>query len=526
MSLGLLAGIIAGGVGLTSFTVILVVLGLRRKHKRLLSQINSAGARRLSGFRASPSAIMSITDEDVARMPGTRASVRHSLHTPYSQSSLYTPMASRETLPRRAYIPKTRADDRDDHEPVAPQQSWPLPRRMTRADGTPLVRLPLSTLTPVTERSKSALASPLPKDTGNPAGTQKHERASSDMLDLNSENDDAHKASSTNLTPKPLFHGQQRSCSQGMIAGLADRNKTEPRASRRTSQFPRSKSMYNQEPGIAPPQPLPPLPLEITSKTIARARSPGQNTRRASGGSLFSEQTSILDDNWSKAFSQAGTNFTSITLPSPQIPASTPKSLGQDQGTHVVWDSSFEEGRASPMGAAKQTFFSPQLSTQRSFRASIEESLPRSKSSGLSLSMSLHGPSRAESRTSLAIDPSSPHAKSRVSSPRSTEKRRPKRGTPPSSPLRRATDFTIHDDTNSKRASTSTLHEVFGNEGSPMPSLWDKRPRSIATSCPQDWDAESLSAAKPSASRYEAGGHERHNRIRTSNTPILASSPA
>ncbi|CAF9937803.1 hypothetical protein IMSHALPRED_000552 [Imshaugia aleurites] len=528
MSLGLLVGIIAGAVGLTSLTVIIIVLILRHKHNRLLSQINLEGDRRLSGFHSSPNAIMSITDEDVARMPGTRTSVRRSLHTPYSRNNLYTPMASRESLPRRAYIPKARANDRDDHETVAQQQSWPLPRRMTRADGTPLVKMPSSTLTPATERSKKTLPSPPPKDTRNWAGTpRKSVIISNGNPDVNEKNGDLMQASSaTDLTPKPLFHGQQRSISHGMIAGIADGSKTEPRVPRRISLVPRSKSMYGQEPGLAPPQPLPPLPLETTSKRMSRVKSPEQSTSRASGASLFSEQTSILDHGWSKAFPQAGTDLTS-TFASAPIPASTSKGLGQPEGNHVVWDAPHEEGRASPMGGlAKQMAFRPQLNSQRSFRASIQESLPRSKSSGLSLSMSLHGPSRAESRASLARDPSSPYTKSRVTIPRSAEKRKLGRGVSPSSPLCRATEFAIHDDTQSKRASTSVLHEVSGNEGSPQSNSWDKRPRSIATSIPLEWDIESLPAAKPSAPKERARGHEQRNCIHISNMLVNAPSPA
>lgn len=526
ISLYLLVGIIAGAVGLTSLTVILIVLGLRHKHRRLLSQINSPSERRLSGFPTSPNAIMSITDEDVARMPGTRASVHRSQHTPHNRNILYTPMASRESLPPRAYIPKARSNDRDDHEPAAPQQSWPLPRRMTRADGTPLVKMPSSTLTPFTERSKKVLPSP-PKDARNTDGTpRKDEMSSIGNLNLNGKDSDATKTLfATDLTPKPLFHGQQRSSSYGMIAEIADGSKTEPRASRRTSQFPRSKSMYSQEPGLAPPQPLPPLPFEITSKRLPRVKSPEQSTRRASGGSLFSEQTSILDDNWPKVLAQAGTDFTSITLASPPSPASTRKGLGQYEINHVVWDSSHEEGRASPIGAAKQMAFRPQLNTQRSFRASIQESLPRSKSSGLSLSMSLHGPSRAESRASLAKEPSSTHSKSRVAIPRSAESRRPGRGISPSSPLCRATDFTIHDDTKSKRASTSILHAVSGNEGSPISDPWEKRPCSIATSNPVEWDIESLPVAKAAAPKDRTSGNQRQKCIRISKIPLVVPSP-
>ena len=504
MSLGLIAGVIAGAVGLTSLTVALLILNLRHKHKRLLSQINAAGERRLSDLPNSANAIMSITDEDVARMPGTRASVHRSSHTSYNRNSLYTPMASRESLPRRAYTPRARANDHDDHKPVTPQQSWPLPRRMTRADGTPLLKM-----TPATERSKRGLPAPS-KDMGNAAGTlRKDEMISDGSLDVQRKDGEVSKAQpATNLTPKPLFHGQQRSTSHCIIAELADGSKTEPRASRRTSQFPRSKSMYSQEPGQAPPQPLPPLPFEIASKRLSRVKSPEQSTRRASGGSLFSEQTSILDDTWSKAFPQAGTNAPTIAHASPPSPVLAPKGVGQHEGNHLVWDSSHEEGRASPLEAVKQMAFRPQLNTQRSFRASLQESLPRSKSSGLSLSMSLHGPSRAESRASQARDPSSTHSRSRVAIPRSAEKRRPRRGISPSSPLCRAIEFTIHDDTKSKRASTSILHAVSGNEGSPISSPWDKRPRSIAISTPTACDIESLPIARSSDPPGRASGHE------------------
>lgn len=527
MSLGLLVGIIAGAVCLTTLVVAVIILGLRHKHRRLLSQINLAGERRLSGFATGPNAIMSITDEDVARMPGTRASGHRSLHTPYNRNSLYTPMASRESLPRRAYIPKARLNDQDDHESVIPQQSWPLPRRMTRADGTPLVKMPSSTLTPITERSKNAPRSPPTKDTRNADVTLRKDLTTSDRnLEVNEKDGEVAKVSlGADLTPKPLFHGQQRSSSHGMIAELANGNKTEPRAPRRTSQFPRSKSMYSQEPGLAPLQPLPPLPSKITSKRLPRAKSPQQSTRRASGGSLFSEQTSILDDNWSKAFSQAGTDFTSITLASPPLPASAPEGIGQYEGNHVVWGLSHEDGKASPIGASKQMSFRPQLYTQRSFRASIQESLPRSKSSGLSLSMSLHGPSRAESRASLGKDPSSTHSKSRVAIPRSAEKRKPRRGISPSSPLCRANDFTIHDETKIKRASTSILNAVSSNEGSPASSSWNKRPRSVATSNPLEWDVESLSATKPSAPEDRTSGHQRQNCIRIPNIPFVVPSP-
>lgn len=527
MSLGLLVGIIAGAVCLITLVVASVILGLRHKHQRLLSQINSAGERRLSGFSTRANAIMSITDEDVARMPGTRASVHQPLHAPYNRNTLYTPMASRESLPQRAYIPRARANDRDDHEPVAPQQSWPLPRRMTRADGTPLVKMPSSTLTPVTERSKIPLPSPPPKDTRNADGTLRKDLATSTRsLEVNRKGSDVTQILlGADLTPKPLFHGQQRSSSHGMIAEMADGSKTEPRVSRRRSQFPRSKSMYSQEPGLAPPQPLPPLPCEITSKGLPRVKSPEYSIRRASGGSLLSEQTSILDDNWSKAFPQAGTDFISITLASPPPPASMPKELGQYEGNHIMWDSTHEEERASPIGATKQMSFRPQLNAQRSFRASIQESLPRSKSSGLSLSMSLHGPSRVESRASLGKAPSSTHSRSRVAIPRSAEKRKPRRGISPSSPLRRAIDFTIHDDTKSKRASTSILHPVSSNEGTPASSPWNKRPRSVATSNPLGWDIESLPAAKPSAPKDRTSGNQRQNCIRISNIPVSVPSP-
>ncbi|KAM0802908.1 hypothetical protein BDR22DRAFT_971116 [Usnea florida] len=523
MSFALIVGIIAGAVCLTSLSVVFIVLGLRHRHKRILAQINSGADQGLNGFHNRSSPIMSITDEDVARMPGTRASVHRSLNAPYHRNSLYTPMASRESLPPRAYVPKVRANDRADHQPISPQQSWPLPRRMTRADGTPLVRMPSATLTPATQKSKKTF----PKEPRNAASIPSSDAVTSnESLGVDGKDSDTKIAPAvTDLEPKPLFHNQQRSSSHGMMIGLADGSKSEPRASRRMSQFSRSKSMYSQDPGLAPPQPLPPLPFEIASMRLPRVKSTEQITRRGSGGSLFSEQTSILDDNWSKGFPQTGTDVTTNTLASAQASALTSKECGEYGVDHVVWDTPRAEGTPSPFGAAKQMSFRPQLNTQRSFRASVQESLPRSKSSGLSLSMSLHGPSRAESRASLAKDPSSTNTKSKVAIPRSPESRRLRRGISPSSPLCRGTDFTIHDDTNSKRASTSVLHPVSGNEGSSISQLRDERPHSIATSNPLEWDTESLPATKPSTPKDRRSGHQRQSCIRTSSILLVVPSP-
>lgn len=538
LTIGVLVGIIFGGVFLLCAIVItLVVLYLRSNHRRLLARTDASGERRLTRF---PRSHMSITDEDVARMPGNNAAVRRSLDPRYNRASLYTPMALRDSLRPPQDLesyPRATLSDRASNESLSTHQGWPLPRRLTRADGTPSAKIAPPSLSPVTRKKANySRRSPDSKATREPIKTPQEANPSTKEVGepFRYRRDDANTSPYTNLKPRPLFHGQQRSISHGILSHLAEGNKAvaelyvlESKDPKALPLLPRSRSLYDQEPGLAPKQPIPPLPFDVTPKHFPRIKSPAdKSAKRESGGSLlsqiFSENTSVFDDQISRAFSQAETDFTSLSLVSPPVATSTPTRLGIHEGSRAMWDSSDIEGRSSPVAGGKPIAFRPRLNTQKSFRASIQNSLPRSTSSGLSLNMSLHGPSRVQS----SEFPSRDQSKSSLKTSRSTEKRSPRRDMSPVSAVSRGHEFVvIHEDRRNKRTSASVLQRISGNEGRSVSSNWDRRPASFATENSFQLDhLEAIQGLKPLSPKDKANRHQRQTSMRLSN--ILAFPPS
>ena len=486
---------------------------------------------------------MSITDEDVARMPGTRRALRHSLQTtsPYGSSSPYAPISSQETLRRPVMTPslKTKVDNQPDHGPITPQHSWPLPRRLKRSDATPLIRMQKSSWTSNTERVKNdTKASTGIADMKANIKTQckDHTGLMAGGIKTNDQSPGRDPSPSADLKPKPFFSGQQRSISHGMISKFSDKSRqtaelyivdSEETRQKDRATHPRSLSVCSQQSGLAPTQPIPPLPFEIASKRFHSVKSPTDSSgKRGSGISLFSDNTSVLGDDWSKALSQADTDLTSLGLASPLVADSTTKCLGMyEKAGSAERDSSNFQERASPLEAAKALNFRPPLHSQRSFRASIQESLTRSNSSGLSMSLLEQGLSCNDSSPSLK-DAAGTQTKLKLLMPKSGEKRQTRLRISQSSPLSHGSVFNIHEDVQSKRASTSILQTISGNEGSPEPNPMNKRPSSIATEDPFQWDAITfLQLESPSAIKGPEKKHKRQNCVRISNIPVKLHSP-
>ncbi len=381
--------------------VALVVLVSRINHRRLLARPHSTGQRRLSRCA---SAHLSITDEDVARMPGNRVALRRSLQAS-SRRSPYTPMSSRETLEARSTPRSPWQSGKSfqyDNELV---QAWPLPRRLQRSHVKPTVKLRSSPAYSTKERNQDSSERPsvktdtfgtvrLPRQAGTYSPTEISITSASPT--------DSPKL---HLTPKPLFHGKQRSISHGVInysinhskrtsvRHIGDSSDPTPRPLDKTT-LQRSTSMY-EEPGPSPTQLLPPLPFQIEAKSSPqRVQSPTEfSTRRLSGGTYFSDNTSILDgDETPKAHSRAETELTSTDLLSPRTIGPTAISTDDMKADQEFMDS---PGRLDGLAPHKKLTFRPPLNQQTSFRASVHDSLPRSKSSGLSVDMSLHCSSNA-----------------------------------------------------------------------------------------------------------------------------------
>ena len=146
------------------------------------------------------------------------------------------------------------------------------------------------------------------------------------------------------LKPKPLFHDKLRSSSAGSEAKGSKVQVGEVTVSNREKalpipRVPRSSSMCNQQPGLAPEKSIPPLPFNLpASKRIQSIKSPAElSPGRTSGNSLLSGDTYILEDRAFMPSSQPQTDPTSISLASPSVSDSKLEGLGIFTGEDEDW---------------------------------------------------------------------------------------------------------------------------------------------------------------------------------------------
>ena len=504
------------------------------RQKKQLTRVLAASERRLSGY---PGGHFSLTDADVARMPGTTSVLRRPAHSSCGSSRGDTAVTSRENLPSRPILATmSRAVVRNQTSPqsTTSSPSWPLPRRLTRSNATPLVKLRAPSLTTITEKPAKKLG----KDRAvaievQPVGTDESDR-DEDKIQLpvlrSQESLKSDIFNTTVPTPKPLFHDKPRSSSASAIAPCSKAQVSEVTVLNREKSlpspgFPRSSSLCSQKPGLAPEKPVPPLPFNFpASKRIQNMKSPGElSSRRTSGNSLFSGDTYILDDRAFRPFSQAETDITSISLASPSTVDSKPEGLGIFVGDEVDWEASKFGETSSLCLPAKAVRPNAQAGSRKSVRASIVNSLPRSESSGLSMSLLDHGPSRNTSDASLSRRPVVLSNKSSLGVPENANQKGARlRGISPASPLRTISSCDNHEDIKSKRVSTSILQTVSGNNSSPLHDRVDKRPSSWSTSNPFQWGSTtSMQSRKPSAMKDRAKGHRPQSPISISNNQSL-----
>ena len=479
VTIGVTIGIAAGGVVLVCGVCILSIrLILRRKYKRRMAKIDTEIEGRLSRIASSH---MHISDEDVARIPGTNATAR--LQDYYSRSP-YTPMASRETpesRPDLKSLQSTESSTREGQQTVTPVQSWPLPRRLTRSDGTPLANTPVSSTSPKKKHKNQKRCSSRTTEKESKDSFETNARPTS--LEIIQNKLDNPTSPNAGLKPKPLFHNKPRSISHGMISRLGQNttNTNDPGIkSFSKSCHPRSVSVCSQEPGAAPTHVLPPLPFELVPKGKKSAKSPPDFSACES---LFSDNSSVLNDQQSTVLSQAETNPTSVGLASPQM--SSPISEAPMKGLGL-WD--IDQEKASPINNIKALKLRPQLNTQKSFRGSVRYSLPRSESSGLSMSL-LDQASHPGSNANSPRRGSQANPKPKVSSPSQVNgKPTHQQASRQPSPLKHDINPEREEDLRCKRASISVLCPISGNQGAPLTSPDGKHRSSIATDDPFRWD--------------------------------------
>ncbi|KAL8662049.1 MAG: hypothetical protein Q9202_005023 [Teloschistes flavicans] len=508
---------IGGALSLLLICIVPIWLCLRRKHKALLASHNTNATRRSRAH-------LSITDEDVFRMPGMRR-IRPS---PYSHPAGWAPISSGESIGKRGGLGPNAADI----DPATGVPPWPVrfPRQTKKAGPKPPVRKPSGALSPITERSTNNTATSPSLSTVAVSEVELREPTQGSTVRIVSEpsgHPEFNVSPPAYLKPKPLFHGQPRNLSHGALSSLSQ--EIGPRGSTlapsediqlqdlRVARMPRSTSLCSQQSGQAPNFPVPPLPMELPiKKRSQQMKSPSDmSLQRVSGMSLLSGDTSVLNETMSRVFSEAGTDFTSINLASPPLAHLAPVGLGITDGGNARWNFSRVDRSASPISLSKSR---PPLSQQHSLRGSIHNSLPRNQSSSLSISLldrTFPTPEAAHKPTTKALEIPDNEIGSKVS-------RRPKA---PRASLSGTNVFQIREDAKkAKRASTSVLNTISGNQTSPVKNPWIDRPTSIATDDPFRWDPKTSMqqpSSKPSAMKNGAKGHKRQSCVRISNIPIV-----
>ncbi|KAL8689487.1 MAG: hypothetical protein Q9224_004630, partial [Gallowayella concinna] len=499
ISVAAIWGMSAGVLVVILTALFVIFIHLRRKHKAPVD----APRRNPSQRRVH----LSITDEDVLRMPGMR---RHRPAAPYNHPPGWAPISSRESIAKKTFTPNPA-----DVDPITGLPPWPvrIPRRLKKtqsSSSSSVIPVPTATLSPITERSATnTTISPSISIATNPDLGVKGPVKTDASLNVDRPTLDS------SVLPSPLFSGQQRSFSHGTIVTptYGIKSNDPPRRpsadvelqNLQVARMPRSSSLCSQHPGKAPTIPVPALPFELSvGKKLQSKPLFEKSPQRMSGMSLLSGDTSVLDEA-SRAFSQTETDFTSISLTSPPGSQSTPIGLGISPGTNPKWNFSRIDRSASPLSALRARSIRPQLSQQHSFRASIHNSPPRSASSGLSMSL---------------LNQTSPDAKTAFNLSKSKLNRPPQ---PFTTNIVPTNVFQANEDKKAKRASTSILQAVSGNQSSPFKDPWNDRPISIATEDPSRWDPKtSMHHTKPSAMRKNpAQRHKRQSCVRISNIPII-----
>jgi len=511
ISIGVIIGIAAGGVVIVcGICVLLIRLILRSKHKRRMAQIATGIEGTLSRV---PSSHMHISDEDVARMPGNNATARQSLQGHYNRSA-YTPMPSREKLESQTILKnleRGKSSSRVSHGAVVPLQSWPLPRRLTRSDGTPLANTPISITSPK-KRIEEKTTTPT-RCRGMRLGYALDNKTRPTSLEIIQNKLGSELPPSPGLKPKPLFHNdppmtENKTLGNSPVADAKDcRTKSTPR-----SYHSRSVSVCSQDPGAAPTHVLPPLPFEIPSRVKQNMKSA---TDFSACGSLFSDNTSILNDEESRALSRAETDLTSIGVSSPRV--SPHFSESRTRGL-CLWGAADSQEKASPIKSSKALNLRPQINTQKSFRASIQYTLPRNETDGPSMSILDHVPQRGSIAKSL-IDAPRANPKPKISSPSSTGKNRTSQSNSQSSPLGLDIDSKDQEDIRSKRASITVLNPISGNDRASVMVPQEGRPSSIATDDPFQWNPHT--AMPPGMPPDRLSGRKRQDCVRISNVPLI-----
>ena len=537
----IIALIAIAGTGLLVGPSIIFIYFIRKRRQRLRGITSIAtGERRLSHINRGR---LTITDDDFARLPQVRAVLRKSTRNPYARE--WIPAAARDGLIRRSIISMPPMQGYNDPRCTSSVPPWSISQSSVRSNAVPLHRM--KSLPPIKETSTN--------DTNNHTRNFSMEKLPATDQAANSTGaspiGSSPPVSPIELTrPQLPFGTQQRSYSSGAIAGNTHRgynqfsskeepgefNDSEPHnnvATRAARQ--RSMSLHSQASGHAPhkrlPSPPPSIPRWSTVQTLRDDL--GDTFMSTSLGSSASIDSCILNDEDNDFFSAGYADLASTSTFSPFPLEDGGRSPLSCAGERNSWN-------WSKIGCSVASSNHSLTSTIQPQRGSHDapESRPqllRRGSSELSISVvERHTPFRDES---LVLNNDMKHGESPMSfhdwnlDAQEQERHVTGKGTPSSSEwlLNSYGHFILALESRtpkSKRASTSVLQDISGNEASPSNSKRKKRSSSIATSQPFTWDMAVLPhSGRASVSKDWSEGHKRSSLVRIAFAAPVTTSP-
>ncbi|KAI9731987.1 MAG: hypothetical protein M1834_004438 [Cirrosporium novae-zelandiae] len=502
-------------------------------------------------------------DNGHSRISELTSPPRRSSLLPYSFSNGWNPVTSHENLPSQppaaSQEPKSQTSSgRSRHKSML---SWPLPRHVTPS--IPLSQLPVSRLSAITERSHTDLESKCSPNVNTIAElpTETTPKESAEALQMPSggplhhEQPDRPYRTQTmpNMysRPRPLLphrpsydddiRPSEKEIAQrysSLISALkpsVGNRKLGNLQGDRVS-MPRSISLISQSSGTAPADPAPPVPPP--KPAIAKPDSQRRKSVRFSQSSYETTGSSILGNRSSQVFSQRDSDYASRDLLSPQTSVSLITDVSSREEPIYTWQSSGVTRMGSPPGKQTRRCLREKHKTSSSFRGTIEQtSLERRGSAGLYTTHLNNSTSQIPRRPATTTAASDQSRENWGNSYEDVFLMTPTPATLPPLQARHSISGSMSQRRLSQRLSilepleaksfdngyTNVLQNVSGNQVVPAQSQPQRRPATVATGNPFQWDPATQSR-RNSALKGPTGqrkGHKRQNCVRISGMPIL-----
>ena len=277
------AGVAAGGAVLLLFTLLAIVIPcMRRRHRKLVAQANAAAEQISAQY---PASHFSLSDDDVARIPGTRYSLCRSVRENYARIPPYTPMASR--IDAQGLKSQRPSPDSSKTPPAAEQISsakgspaWPLPRRLARSSAAPSS----STVRPSSAQKQVETApkeqprasqdsSVTVKPTTTTNATSPVKTVDESAKGLMTPSRDIKPALATPTSGDSVGAKSEKGTSGAKTCGVIRRKTvgSAKAANGAASQRSRSSSVWSQLPGSPPKRPASPLPLGAEFRRLKKS---------------------------------------------------------------------------------------------------------------------------------------------------------------------------------------------------------------------------------------------------------------